>query len=91
MRLTGAEIVVEYLIREGVPYLVGIPGHGNVPLFDALVERPGKIEAFPVMHEQCAVHLADAYHRVSGQPLAGDADQVRYPLAYTTLPVRLTA
>ena len=70
MRLTGAEIVVEYLIREGVPYLVGIPGHGNVPLFDALVERQGKIEAFPVMHEQCAVHLADAYHRVSGHPLA---------------------
>lgn len=70
MRLTGAEIVVEYLIREGVPYLVGIPGHGNVPLFDALVERQGKIEAFPMMHEQCAVHLADAYHRVSGQPLA---------------------
>ena len=70
MRLTGAEIVVEYLIREKVPYLVGIPGHGNLPLFDALVERRGKIEAFPVMHEQCAVHLADAYHRVSGQPLA---------------------
>lgn len=70
MRLTGAEIILEYLIREGVPYLVGIPGHGNVPLFDALLERRGKIEPFPVMHEQCAVHLADAYHRVSGRPLA---------------------
>jgi acetolactate synthase-1/2/3 large subunit len=70
MRLTGAEIVVEYLIRERVPYLVGIPGHGNVPLFDALLDRRGKIEPFPVMHEQCAVHVADAYHRVSGHPLA---------------------
>lgn len=70
MRLTGGEIIVEYLIREGVPYLVGIPGHGNVALFDALVDRKGKIEAFPVLHEQCAVHLADAYHRVSGHPLA---------------------
>jgi acetolactate synthase-1/2/3 large subunit len=70
MRLTGGEIIAEYLIREGVPYLVGIPGHGNVALFDALVDRKGKIEAFPVLHEQCAVHLADAYHRVSGRPLA---------------------
>ncbi|MFQ5694353.1 MAG: thiamine pyrophosphate-binding protein [Terriglobia bacterium] len=70
MRLTGAEIVVEWLIREKVPYLVGIPGHGNVPLFDALLDRKEKIAPFPVMHEQCAVHLADAYHRVCGQPLA---------------------
>jgi hypothetical protein len=30
MRLTGAEIIVEYLMKEGVPYLVGIPGHANV-------------------------------------------------------------
>ena len=70
MRLTGAQIIVEYLIREGVPYLVGIPGHGNVPLFDALVGHADKIEAFPALHEQCAVHVADAYHRVSGRPLA---------------------
>jgi acetolactate synthase-1/2/3 large subunit len=70
MQLTGAEIVVEYLVSEGVPYLVGIPGHGNVPLFDALVDRRGKIAPFPVMHEQSAVHIADAYHRVSGRPLA---------------------
>ena len=70
MRLTGGEIVAEYLIREGVPYLVGIPGHGNLALFDALVDRRKKIAAFPVLHEQCAVHVADAYHRVSGRPLA---------------------
>jgi acetolactate synthase-1/2/3 large subunit len=70
MRMTGAEIVVEYLIAEKVPYLVGIPGHGNVPLFDALVDRRGKIGPFPVVQEQSAVHIADAYHRVSGRPLA---------------------
>jgi thiamine pyrophosphate-dependent acetolactate synthase large subunit-like protein len=28
MRLTGGEIVAEYLISEGVPYVLGIPGHG---------------------------------------------------------------
>ncbi len=70
MQLTGGEIIVEYLIREGVPYLVGIPGHGNLALFDALVDRKDRIAPFPVMHEQAGVHLADAYHRVCGRPLA---------------------
>jgi acetolactate synthase-1/2/3 large subunit len=70
MKLTGGEIVAEYLIKEGVPYVVGIPGHGNLPLFDAFVDRNDRIKTFPVYHEQCAAHIADAYHRVSGQPLA---------------------
>ncbi|MCL4847664.1 MAG: thiamine pyrophosphate-binding protein [Acidobacteria bacterium] len=70
MRLTGGEIIVEYLIKEGVPYLVGIPGHGNVALFDAIVDRRDRIRPFPVVHEQSAAHIADAYYRVSGRPLA---------------------
>jgi acetolactate synthase I/II/III large subunit len=70
MKLTGGEIVAEYLIKERVPYVVGIPGHGNLPLFDAFVDRKDRIQTFPVYHEQCAAHVADAFHRVSGQPLA---------------------
>ncbi len=70
MRLTGGEIVAEYLIKEGVPYVVGIPGHGNLPLFEAFVDRKDRIQTFPVYHEQCAAHVADAFHRVSGKPLA---------------------
>jgi acetolactate synthase-1/2/3 large subunit len=70
MKLTGGEIVAEYLIKERVPYVVGIPGHGNLPLFDAFVDRKDRIQTFPVYHEQCAAHIADAFHRVSGQPLA---------------------
>jgi len=70
MKLTGGEIVAEYLIKERVPYVVGIPGHGNLPLFDAFVDRRDRIQTFPVYHEQCAAHVADAFHRVSGQPLA---------------------
>jgi acetolactate synthase I/II/III large subunit len=70
MKLTGGEIVAEYLIKEGVPYVIGIPGHGNLPLFDAFVDRRDRIQTFPVYHEQCAAHVADAYHRVSGRPLA---------------------
>ena len=39
MELTGGQIVVETLIREGVPYIVGMPGHGTLGLSDALIGR----------------------------------------------------
>jgi acetolactate synthase-1/2/3 large subunit len=70
MQLTGGEIIAEYLIKEKVPYAVGIPGHGILGFVDALKDRQDKIKVLMVKHEQCAVHLADAYYRVTGQPLA---------------------
>ncbi|MDP3061852.1 MAG: thiamine pyrophosphate-binding protein [Chloroflexota bacterium] len=70
MRLTGSEIIVEHLIAEGVPYVAGIPGHGCLALFDALKRRQDKIRVIQVRHEQAAVHLADGYYRVKGEPLA---------------------
>ena len=69
MKLTGGQIVAEYLAREGVPYVLAIPGHGNVALLDAFVDRDD-IRILPVVHEQCATHVADAYYRVTGKPLA---------------------
>jgi acetolactate synthase-1/2/3 large subunit len=69
VKLTGGQIVAEYLAREGVPYVLAIPGHGNGALLDAFVDRDD-VEVLPVVHEQCGVHVADAYYRVSGQPLA---------------------
>jgi acetolactate synthase I/II/III large subunit len=68
-RLSGARILVEYLVRQGVPYAVGIPGHGCWSLTDALIDRADAIRPLPVMHEQSAVHLADGYYRASGRPL----------------------
>jgi acetolactate synthase-1/2/3 large subunit len=68
-RLSGARIIVEYLVKQGVPYAVGIPGHGSWTLVDALIDRADAIRSLPVMHEQSAVHLADGYYRVSGRPL----------------------
>jgi acetolactate synthase I/II/III large subunit len=68
-RLSGAQIVIEYLVRQGVPYAVGIPGHGSWVLTDALLDRADAIQTVQVMHEQSAVHLADGFYRVSGQPL----------------------
>ena len=68
-RLSGAQIIVEDLVRHGVPYAVGIPGHGSWNLVDALLDRRDEIRTVQVMHEQSAAHLADGFYRVSGQPL----------------------
>jgi acetolactate synthase-1/2/3 large subunit len=50
-RLSGAQIIVEYLVRQGVPYAVGIPGHGSWNLTDALLDRSDEIRTVQVMHE----------------------------------------
>ena len=68
-RLTGAQVLVEYLVRQGVPYAVGIPGHGCWNLTDVLLDHADRIQTIQVMHEQSAVHVADAYFRVTGRPL----------------------
>ena len=72
MRLTGGQIVVKYLEKEGVPYTLGIPGHGILGFFDALreSEKSGKIRYLQVKHEQTAAHIADGYFRLKGEPLA---------------------
>jgi acetolactate synthase-1/2/3 large subunit len=70
MQLTGGEIIAEYLIKENVPYVVGIPGHGILGVVDAFKDRQDKIKTLMIRHEQSAVHLADGYYRVTGQPLA---------------------
>jgi acetolactate synthase-1/2/3 large subunit len=67
-RLTGGEILVEYLIKEGVPYVIGIPGHGDMGLFDAFKGR-SEIKVLQARHEQSAAHLADGYYRVARKPL----------------------
>lgn len=70
MRWTGGEVVVEALIQEGVPYVIGIPGHGNLALVDALFTRKERIRVLQVKQEMSAVHMADGYYRVTGNPLA---------------------
>ncbi len=68
-RLTGAQVVVEHLVRQGVRFAAGIPGHGCWSLTDALLDRADAIRTVQVMHEQSAVHLADGYYRASGDPM----------------------
>jgi acetolactate synthase-1/2/3 large subunit len=67
--LTGAQIVVDFLVRRGVEFATGIPGHGCWAITDALLDRTDRIRTIQVMHEQSAVHLADGYFRASGRPM----------------------
>ena len=68
-RLKGAEIIVEYLIKEGVPYAFGLCGHGIIGLLDALYDYRDRIRTISVHHEAAAGFMADAYFRVAHRPV----------------------
>jgi acetolactate synthase I/II/III large subunit len=70
MRLTGGEILAEYLIAERCPFVCGIPGHGDMGIFDAFKDRGERIGVVAPRHEQSAVHIADAHYRAGGGMLA---------------------
>jgi acetolactate synthase-1/2/3 large subunit len=65
-KLTGAQIVVESLIAEGVDVIFGYPGGAILPTYDALLDS--KMKHVLVRHEQGATHMAEGYARVSGRP-----------------------
>src|SRR5581483_6583299 len=69
-RMKGGDLISEFLIREKVPYVFGICGHGNVGLLDCLWERRDRIKLVSPRHEQTAGHMADAYFRVAHRPVA---------------------
>jgi acetolactate synthase-1/2/3 large subunit len=68
--LNGGQLIVDYLIREKVPYIFGLCGHGNIGLIDAMHERADDIGTISVHHESIAGFMADVYYRVTGQPTA---------------------
>ena len=68
--MKGAEIIVEHLIRERVPYVFGLCGHGILGLLDALCERRDRIKTISVHHESAAALMADAWFRVRQEPVA---------------------
>lgn len=70
MRLSGGQIVTRSLIKNKIPWIAGIPGHGCLALVDALYEAQDQLPSYMVRHEQSAAHMADGYYRVSGKPAA---------------------
>jgi acetolactate synthase-1/2/3 large subunit len=66
----GADVIIDYLVQQRVPYLVGVCGHGILGLLDAAYDRRGDIETISTHDERIAGFIADAYYRVSGHPIA---------------------
>ena len=64
MTRTGAQILWEALVREGVSTVFGYPGGAILPAYDAMLEFP--IKHVLVRHEQGATHMADGYARAGG-------------------------
>ncbi len=68
--MNGADIIVDFLIRQKVPYLFGLCGHGNVGFLDAAFKAQNRIRTISTHHEQTAGHMADAYFKVRHEPVA---------------------
>src|SRR3989442_756337 len=68
--LDGGQVIVDYLVREKVPYVFGLCGHGNIGFIDALYQRSDEIKTISVHHETVAGFMADVYYRVCGRPTA---------------------
>jgi len=65
--LSGAQIVIEELVKHGVDTVFGYPGGAVLPLYDELYKNSDRITHIISAHEQGAAHAADGYARVSGK------------------------
>ncbi len=67
MKLTGSEILIECLRKEGVKTIFAYPGGVNLPIFDVLYDEK-EIDVILCRHEQGGGHMAEGYARVTGRP-----------------------
>ena len=65
-KLSGGEVIVQSLIREGVEVIFGLPGVQMYGLVSALREHP-EIRMIVPRHEQATTYMADGYARASGK------------------------
>lgn len=66
----GAAYIADFLIQQKVPYVFGLCGHGILGLLDGLFDRQDEIKTISVHHEAAAAFMADAYFRITQQPVA---------------------
>jgi acetolactate synthase-1/2/3 large subunit len=67
MQMTGAQIMIECLVEQGVDTVFGFPGGSVLPLYDALYQNRSRINHILTSHEQGAAHAADGYARSTGK------------------------
>ncbi|RKL65613.1 acetolactate synthase, large subunit, biosynthetic type [Salipaludibacillus neizhouensis] len=65
---TGADVLVQSLLDQGVDTIFGYPGGAVLPIYDALYRSDGDFQHILTRHEQGAIHAAEGYARVSGKP-----------------------
>src|ERR671927_216585 len=65
--MTGAEMVVQALIDQGVEHIFGYPGGAVLPIYDEIIQQDA-VEHILVRHEQGAGHAAEGYARSTGKP-----------------------
>ena len=68
MLLSGADIITETLIEQGVEVIFGYPGGQIIDVYDSLYRYQDRISHVLTAHEQGAVHAADGYARSTGRP-----------------------
>lgn len=66
--MTGAQMLMQALVDEGVDVLFGYPGGAIMPVYDAMYDYRDRLHHVLVRHEQAATHAAEGYARVSGRP-----------------------
>jgi len=64
-KISGAQMLIKCLKKEGVDVIFGYPGGVVIPIYDALFDSD--IRHILVRHEQCAAHAADGYARATGK------------------------
>ena len=67
MKMTGADIVIQCLLEQGVDTVFGYPGGAILNVYDALYKNRDKIKHYLSSHEQGASHMADGYARATGK------------------------
>ncbi len=67
MKLTGADIIAEVLMEQGVDTIFGYPGGAVLNIYDSLYKYSDRIRHVMTAHEQGAAHAADGYARVTGK------------------------
>jgi acetolactate synthase-1/2/3 large subunit len=65
---TGADLLIDLLINEGVETLFGYPGGAVLPIYDAIYRARGSIKHVLFRHEQGSIHAAEGYARITGKP-----------------------
>jgi len=66
MKMTGSQILIECLKKEGVKTLFAYPGGVNLPIFDVLYDESA-IDVVLCRHEQGGAHMAEGFARATGK------------------------